>query len=161
VAEQNGGSPWDKVFRLVILRTDSKQFYKTIKRTMNVKSVRFADPENVVGCLLHFGKHESDDNFVPDKQPNDDPPALPRKLAESVKPLYSIRMADLPKMHRTLDHSSRSKFADVFCQALSVYTLPKYLQNATDLVHDHGVICLKSSRPVPRPRVALQSVHQP
>jgi hypothetical protein len=44
---------------------------------------------------------------------------------------------------------------------LNVDTLPEDLQNAADLVHDHYVICVKSSRPVPRPRVALPSVHQP
>jgi hypothetical protein len=44
---------------------------------------------------------------------------------------------------------------------LNVDTLPEDLQNAADLVHDHCVICVKSSRPVPRPRVALPSVHQP
>jgi hypothetical protein len=70
-------------------------------------------------------------------------------------------MADLPKMHRTLDHLSRSQFAHILLQALNVDTLPEDLQNAADLVHDHCVICVKSSRPVPRPRVSLSSVHQP
>jgi hypothetical protein len=60
-----------------------------------------------------------------------------------------------------LDHPSRSQFAHILRQALNVDTLPEYLQNAADLVHDHCVICVKSSRPVPRPRVALPSVHQP
>jgi hypothetical protein len=64
-------------------------------------------------------------------------------------------------MHRTLDHISRSQFAHILRQALNVDTLPEDLQNAADLVHDHCVICVKSSRPVPRPRVSLPSVHQP
>jgi hypothetical protein len=64
-------------------------------------------------------------------------------------------------MHRTLDHPSRSQFAHVLRQALSVDTLLEDLQNEADLVHDHCVICVKSSRPVPRPRVSLPSVHQP
>jgi hypothetical protein len=42
----------------------------------------------VVGGLPHFSEHVSDDEFVPDKQPNDDPPALPKNLAESVKSSY-------------------------------------------------------------------------
>jgi hypothetical protein len=42
---------------------------------------------------------------------------------------------------------------------LKVDTLPDDLQNAADLVHDHCVICVKSSRPVPHPRVSLPSVH--
>jgi hypothetical protein len=100
-----------------------------------------------------FSEHISDDEFVPDKQPNDDPPALPKNLAESVKSSYSISLADLPKMHRTLDHPSRSQFAHILRQALNVETLPEDLQNAVDLVHDHCVICVKSSRPVPRPRL--------
>jgi hypothetical protein len=64
-------------------------------------------------------------------------------------------------MHRTLDHPSRSQFAHILRQELSVDTLPEGLQNAADLVHDNCVICEKSSRSVPRPRVALPSVHQP
>jgi hypothetical protein len=60
-----------------------------------------------------------------------------------------------------LDHPSRSQFAQIHRQALNVDTLPEDLQNAADLVHDHYVICVESSRPVPRPRVALPSVHQP
>jgi hypothetical protein len=64
-------------------------------------------------------------------------------------------------MHRTLNHPSRSQFAHILRQALSVDTLPEDLQNAADFVNDHCVICVKSSRPVPRPRVALPSVHQP
>jgi hypothetical protein len=115
----------------------------------------------VVGGLPHFSKHVSDDEFVPDKQPNDDPPALPENLAESVKSSNSISLADLPKMHSTLDHSSRSQFSHILRQVLNVDTLPEDLQNAADLVHDHCAICVKSSRPVPRPRVALPSVHQP
>jgi hypothetical protein len=63
-------------------------------------------------------------------------------------------------MHRTLDHPSSSQFALVLRQALNVDTLPDGLQNATDLVHDHCVISVKSSRPVPRPRVSLPSFHQ-
>jgi hypothetical protein len=64
-------------------------------------------------------------------------------------------------MHRTLDHPSRSKFAHILRQVLNVDTLQEDLQNASDLVHDHCVIYVKSSRPVPRPRVALPSVHEP
>jgi hypothetical protein len=64
-------------------------------------------------------------------------------------------------MHRILDHPSRSQFAHILRQALNVDTLPEDLQNAADLVHHHCVICVKSSRPVPRPLVALPSVHQP
>jgi hypothetical protein len=74
---------------------------------------------------------------------------------------YSISLADLPKMHRTLDHPIRSQFAHILRQSLNVYTLPEDLQNAADLVHDHCVICVNSSRPVSRPRVALTSVYQP
>jgi hypothetical protein len=161
VSVTNGGSPWDTAARLDVLPTGSKQFEKTSKQTMHVKRVRFADADKVVGGLLHFSEHVSDDEFVPDKQPNDDPPALPKNLAEFVKASYSISLADLPKMHRTLDHPSRSEFAHILRQALNVDTLPEDLQNAADLVHDHCVICVKSSRPVPRPRVALPSVHQP
>jgi hypothetical protein len=123
--------------------------------------VRFADSDKVVDGLPHFSEHVSDDEFVPDKQPNDDPPVLPKNMAESVNSSYSISLADLPKMHRTLDHPSRSQFAHILRQALNVDTLPKGLQNAAYFVHDHCVICVKSSRPVPRPRVALSSVHQP
>jgi hypothetical protein len=64
-------------------------------------------------------------------------------------------------MPRTLRHPSRFQFAHVFRQALNVDTLPEDLQDAADLVHDHCVIWVKSSWPVPRPRVALPSVHQP
>jgi hypothetical protein len=56
---------------------------------------------------------------------------------------------------------SRSQFVRVLCQALTIDTLPEDLQNAADLVHDHCVVCVKSSRPVPRPQVVLPSVHQP
>jgi hypothetical protein len=52
------------------------------------------------------------------------------------------------------------QFDHILRQALNVDTLPEDLPNAADLVHDHFVICAKSSRPVPRPRVALPSVHQ-
>jgi hypothetical protein len=123
--------------------------------------VRFADAGKVVGGLSHFSEHVSDDEFVQDKQLNDDPPVLPKNLAESVELSYSIWLADFPKMHRTLGHPSRSLFAHILCQALNVDTLPEDLQNAADLVHDHCVICVISSRPVPRPRVALPSVNQP
>jgi hypothetical protein len=123
--------------------------------------VSFADAEKVVGGLPHFSEHVSDDEFVPDKQPNDDPPALPKNLAESVQSSYSISLADLPKIHCTLDHPSRSQFAHILRQALNVDSLPEGLQNVADLFHDHCVICVKSSRPVPRPRVAVPSVHQP
>jgi hypothetical protein len=64
-------------------------------------------------------------------------------------------------MNRTLDHPSRSQFAHVLRQSLNDDALPKNLQNAADLVHDHCVIDVKSSRPFPRPRVALPSVCQP
>jgi hypothetical protein len=64
-------------------------------------------------------------------------------------------------MHCTLDHASRSHFSHVLRQALNFNILPEDLQSTADLVHDHCVICVKSSRPVPRPRVALPSVHQP
>jgi hypothetical protein len=161
VSVSNGGSPWDTAARLDVLPTDSKQFDKTSKQTINVKRVRFADADKVMGGLPHFSEHVSDDEFFPDKQPNDDPPALPKNLAESVKSSYSTSLADLPKMHRTLDHPSLLQFAHILRQALNVDTLPEDLQNAADIVHDHCVICLKSSRPVPRPRVALPSVHQP
>jgi hypothetical protein len=157
----NGGSPWDTAARLDVLPTDSNQFDKTRKHTMHVERVRIADADKVVGGLPHFSEHVSNDEFVPDKQPNEDPPALPKNLAESVKSSYSISLADLPKIHRTLDHPSRSQFAHILRQALNVDTLPEDLQNAADLVHDHCVICVKSSRPVPRPRVALPSVYQP
>jgi hypothetical protein len=100
----------------------------------------------VVGGLPHFSKHVSDDEFVPDKQPNEDPPALPKNLAESVKSSSLISLTDLPKIHRTSDHPSRSQFAHVLRQSLNVDTLPKYLQNAANLVHDHFVICVKISR---------------
>jgi hypothetical protein len=157
----NGGSPWDTAARLDVLPRDRKQFDKTSKQIVHVKRVRFAATDKVIGGLLHFSEHISDYEFVPDMQPTDDLPALPKNLAESVKSSYSISLADLPKIHRTLDHPSRSQFARILRQALNVYTLPENLQNAADLVHDHCVICIKSSRPVPRPRVALPSVHQP
>jgi hypothetical protein len=107
VSVTNGGSPWDTAARLDILPTDSKQFDKTSKQTMHVKRVRFTDADKVVCGLPHFIEHVSDDEFVPDKQPNDDPTALPKNLAEYVKSSYSISLADLPKMHRTLDHLGR------------------------------------------------------
>jgi hypothetical protein len=157
----NGGSPWDTAARLDVHPTYRKQFDKTSKQAMHVKRMRFADADKVLGGLPHFSKHGSNDESVPDKQPNDDPPALPKNLAEYVKSSYSISLADLPKTHRTLDHPSRSQFAHILRQALNVDTLPKDLQNAADLVHDHCVICVIYSRPVPRPRVALPSVHQP
>jgi hypothetical protein len=140
VSVTNGDSPWDTAARLDVLPTDSKQFDKTSKQTMHVKRVRFADADKVVGSLPHFSEHSSDNEFVPDKQPNDDPPALPKNLAESVKSSYSISLAELPKMHSTLDHPSRSQFAHILRQALNVDTLPEDLQNAANLVHDHCVI---------------------
>jgi hypothetical protein len=161
VSVTNGGSPWDTAARLDVLPTDSKQFDKMIKQTMHVKRVRFADADKIVSGLPHFSEHVSDDEFVPDKKPNDDPPVLPKNLAESVKSSYSISLADLPKMNRTLDHPGRSQFSHILRQAMNVDTLPEDLQNAADLVHDHCVLCVKSSRPVPRSRVALPSVHQP
>jgi hypothetical protein len=57
--------------------TDSKQLDKTSKKTMHVKRVRYADADKVVGGMPHFSEYVSDDEFVPDKQPNDDPPFLP------------------------------------------------------------------------------------
>jgi hypothetical protein len=108
VSVTNGNSPWDAAAHLDVLSTDSKQFDKTSKQTMHVKRVRFADADKMVGGVPHFSKHVSDDEFVPDKQPNDNPPVLPKYLAESVKSSYSISLADLPKMRRTLDHSSSS-----------------------------------------------------
>jgi hypothetical protein len=104
---------------------------------MHVKRVHFADADKVLGGLPHFSEHVSDNEFFPDRQPSDDPPALPTNLAESVKSSYSISLADLPKMHRTLDHPSRSQFAHILRQALNVDNLPEDLQNAADLVHDH------------------------
>jgi hypothetical protein len=150
VSLTNGGSPWDTAARLDVLPTDRKQFDKASKQTMHVKRVRFADADKVVGGLPHFSKHATDDEFDPVKQPNDETPALPKNLAESVKSSYLISLADLPKMHRTLDHPSRSQFAHILRQALNVDILPEDLQNAADLVHDHCVICVKTSRPVPR-----------
>jgi hypothetical protein len=94
VSVTNGCSTWDKVARLDVLPTDSKQFENTSKQTMHVKLVRFADADKVVDGLSHFDEHVSDDEFVPDKQPNDDPPALPKNLTESVKSSYSISLAD-------------------------------------------------------------------
>jgi hypothetical protein len=114
---------------------------------MHVKRERFADADKVIDGLPHFSEHVSDDEFVPDKRPNDDPPVLPKTLAKSVKSSHSISLADLPTMPRTLDHPSRSQFAHILRQALNVDTLPEQLQNAADLVHDHCVICVKSSRP--------------
>jgi hypothetical protein len=52
---------------------------------MHVKRVRFADAEKVVSGPPHFSEHVSDDEFLPDKKPNDDPPGLPKNLAESVE----------------------------------------------------------------------------
>jgi hypothetical protein len=104
VSVTNGGSPWDTATRLDVLPTDIKKFDKTSKQTMHVTRVCFADADKVVGGLPHFSDHVSDDEFVPDKQPNDDPPVLPKNLAESVKSSYLISLADLSKMHRTLDH---------------------------------------------------------
>jgi uncharacterized protein YdeI (BOF family) len=81
VSIANGGSPWDTAARLDVLPTDSKQFDNTSKQTMHVNRVRSADADKVVSVLPHFIEHVSDDEFVPDKQPNDDPPALPYNLA--------------------------------------------------------------------------------
>jgi hypothetical protein len=50
---------------------------------MRVKRMSFADADNVVESLPNFSDRASDDDFVPDKQPNDNPPALPKKLDES------------------------------------------------------------------------------
>jgi hypothetical protein len=119
----NGGSPWDTAVRLDVLPPDSKKFDKTSKQTMHVKRVRFADADKVVGGLSHFSEHVSNDEIVPDKQQNDDPPALPKNLVESVKSSYSISLADFPEIHRALDHPSRSQFSHVLCQALNVDNL--------------------------------------
>jgi hypothetical protein len=108
VSVTNRGSPWDTAARLDVLPTDSKKFDKTSKQTMHVRRVRLADVEKMVSGLPHFSEHVSDDEFVPDKQPNDDPPDLPKNLAESVKWSFSISLADLPKIHRILDHPIRS-----------------------------------------------------
>jgi hypothetical protein len=161
VSVTNGGSPWDTAARLYVLPTNSKQFDKTSKQTIHFKRVHFADADRVVGGLPHFCEHVSGDELVPDKQSNDDPPALPKNLAESVKSSYSISLADLPKMHCTLYHPSRSQFAHILRQVVNVDTLPEDMQNAADLVHDYCVICMKSSRLVPRSRVSMPSVHQP
>jgi hypothetical protein len=117
VSVTNGGSPWDTASCQDVFPTDRKQFDKTSMQTVHVKRVRFADADKVEGGLLHFSEHVSDDDFVPDKQANDDPPVLPKILAESVKSSYSISLADLPKMHRTLDHPSRSQFSHILRQA--------------------------------------------
>jgi hypothetical protein len=66
---------------------------------------------------------------------------------------YLHSMLDLGNPHVLFSH--------ILHQALKVDTLPEDLQNSAGLVHDHCVICVKSSRPVPRLRVALPSVHQP
>jgi hypothetical protein len=78
VSVTNGGSPWDTAARLDVLPTHSKQLDKMSKQKMHVKRVRFADADKVVGGQPHFSEHVSDDEFVPDKQPNDDPPVLPK-----------------------------------------------------------------------------------
>jgi hypothetical protein len=69
VSVSNGGSPLDTAAHLNVLPTDSKRFDKTSKQTMHVKSVHFADADKVVGGLPHFSEHVSEDEFVPDKQP--------------------------------------------------------------------------------------------
>jgi hypothetical protein len=122
VSITNDGSQWDTAARIAVLPTDRKQFGKTSKPTMYVKRVRFANADKVLSGLPHFSEHVLDDVSVPDKQPNDDPPVLPKNLAESVKSSYSISLADLPKMHRILDHPSRSQFAHILSQALNVDT---------------------------------------
>jgi hypothetical protein len=83
------------------------------KQTMHVKRVRFADADKVVGGVPHFSEHVSDDEFAPEKQPNDDPPVLPKNLAESAKSSYSISLAELPKINRTFDNPSRLQFAQI------------------------------------------------
>jgi hypothetical protein len=140
VSVTNGSSPWDTASRLDILPTDSKQFVYTSKQTMHVKRVRLVDADKVVCGLPHFSEHVSDDEFVPDKQPNDDPPALPKNLAESVPSSYSISLADFPKMHRTSDHPSGSQFSQVLCQ---VFCRPdqcsltdSYVDNNSSLVSE-------------------------
>jgi hypothetical protein len=84
VSVTNGGSSWDTAARLDIPPTVRKQLDKTSKQTMDIKRMRFADADKVVDGEPHFSEHVSDDEFVSDKQPNDDPPALPKNLAESV-----------------------------------------------------------------------------
>jgi hypothetical protein len=91
VSLTNGGSPWYTAARLDVHPTDSKQFEKTSKQTMYVKRVRFTGADKV-GGLPQFSEHVSDDEFVQDKQPNEYPPALPEKLAESVDSSYSISL---------------------------------------------------------------------
>jgi hypothetical protein len=113
VSVTNGGSPWDSAARLDVLPTDSRQFDKMRKQTMHVKRVRFADADKVVGGVPHFSEHVSDDEFAPEKQPNDDPPVLPKNLAESAKSSYSISLAELPKINRTFDNPSRLQFAQI------------------------------------------------
>jgi hypothetical protein len=81
VSVTNCGSPWDTAARLDVIPTDRKQFDKTSKQTIHVKRVRCADADKVVGGPTHFSGHVSDDEFVPDKQANDDPLALPKNLA--------------------------------------------------------------------------------
>jgi hypothetical protein len=85
VSVTNGCSSWDTAARLDVLPTDRKKLEKTSKQTMHVKRVRFADERKMVGGLPHFSEHVSDDEFVPDKKPNDDPTVLLKNLAESAK----------------------------------------------------------------------------
>jgi hypothetical protein len=92
VSVTNGGSPWGTAARLDALPTDSEQIDNTIKQTTHVKRVRFACSDKVVGGLPQFSEHVSDDESVPDKQPDDDPPPLPKNLAESVKSSYLISL---------------------------------------------------------------------
>jgi hypothetical protein len=84
VSVTNGGSPWNAATRLDVIPTDSKHFDKTSKRARHVKRVYFADADKVVGDMPHYSNREVDDEFVPDKQQNDDLPALPKELADSV-----------------------------------------------------------------------------
>jgi hypothetical protein len=64
---------------------------------MHVKRVRFADADKVMNGLPHFSEHVSDDEFVPDKQPNDDPSALSKKLAESLTRLTRSHWLTCPR----------------------------------------------------------------
>jgi hypothetical protein len=135
----NGGSSWDTAASLAVLPTDSKQFDNTSKLTMHVKRGRFADADKVVSGLLQYSEHISNDEFVPDKQPKDDQPALPKTMAKSVKSSYSISLTDLPKMQCTFDHPSPLQFSHVLRQALNVDNLPEDLQNPADL--DYVRLC--------------------
>jgi hypothetical protein len=71
----------------------------------------FADADKVVGDLLHFSERDLDDELVPEKQLNDDPPALPAEMAESVKSTYLISLVfcrpDQCSRNSSVDNISR------------------------------------------------------